>query len=183
MSRDIAVAKRYARALFDVARDQQKIDAVEKDLRLIVETEAASSDLRTLLEHPGIAPEVKKNVLAALFEGKVTDAVYNVLRLLVDRKREDILPHLLNDYVKIADEARGQATAVVSTPFPLTAEESQEIAAQFGKLTGKTIRVENVIDSSLLGGLQVRIGDKLYDGSLSGKLNRLRKSLIGSQAL
>ncbi|WNQ11552.1 F0F1 ATP synthase subunit delta [Paenibacillus aurantius] len=183
MSQDTIVAKRYAKALFEVARGRNQIAQVEEELAAVVSSIRENADFRRLLEHPNLDASVKTNLLTGIYEGKVSEAVFNTLRLLVDRGRESLLPYLLNDYVKIANEELGQAKAIVTTPLPLTAEETEHIAAQFGQLTGKTIRVENVIDSSLLGGLQVRIGDRLYDGSLSGKLNRLQKTLAGSQAL
>ena len=83
----------------------------------------------------------------------------------------------------IANEALGQANALVTTPLTLTAKESQEIAERFSIISGKKIQISSIVDPSLLGGLQVRIGDRLYDGSLSGKLARLEKSLEVSQAL
>jgi F-type H+-transporting ATPase subunit delta len=79
--------------------------------------------------------------------------------------------------VKIAGEALGQARATVYTAQALSAEELGNVAAQFSGLTGKKITAEQVVEPALLGGIQVRIGDRLYDGSLAGKLDRLQKSL------
>ncbi|MEO3947217.1 F0F1 ATP synthase subunit delta [Gorillibacterium sp. CAU 1737] len=183
MSRDTAASKRYAKALYELASERGRAVQVEEDLKLVASAYETSQELRTLLGHPGLQPEVKKGVLSSLFAGKVAEEVENLLKLLVDRRREALLPSLIEDYRKLAGAALGQAEAVVTTPFPLTEEEAAEIAAQFSKKTGKTIRVVNVIDSDLLGGLTVRIGDMLYDGSLSGKLARLRKTLVTSKAL
>lgn len=107
----------------------------------------------------------------------------NTLQLLIERRREEALEAFVKAYVKIANDALGQANATVYTPVKLSEAELNDIAATFGKLTGKQIRVESVIDKSLLGGIQVRIGDRLYDGSLSGKLKRLERTLNQSQAL
>ncbi len=90
---------------------------------------------------------------------------------------------MLQSYVAIANEALGQAEATVYTPYPLSESDAGKVAEKFSKLTGKTIRVNNVIDQSLIGGMQVRIGDRIYDGSLSGKLQRLSKSLQETQVL
>jgi F-type H+-transporting ATPase subunit delta len=180
---DVTVAKRYAKALFEIAKEQNNIPQVEQDLRTVVTVIKENGDVQKLLLHPNIDKAAKTNLLKQLFEGKVVDSVLSTLLLLIDRGREEILPHLLADYIKISNEALGQATAIVYTPFALSESEAQNVAAHFGKLTGKTIRVENVIDPSLLGGMQVRIGDRLYDGSLSGKLNRLEKTLSQTQAL
>jgi|HigsolmetaGSP11D_1036233.scaffolds.fasta_scaffold32214_2 F-type H+-transporting ATPase subunit delta len=183
MTKDTIVAKRYAKALFAVAQERSIIQQVEASLRTVVQAIDGNAELKKMLHHPAIAEETKLELLRNIFEGNIEEPVYNILRLLVERRREALLPALLQYYVGIADAALGQASAVVYSPFALTEAESREIAETFGRLTGKTIRTESVIDPSLLGGIQVRIGDRLYDGSLSGKLARLHKSLNETQAL
>ncbi|WP_248929371.1 F0F1 ATP synthase subunit delta [Paenibacillus hamazuiensis] len=183
MSRDLNVAKRYARALFEVAKERNAVSQVEEELRAVSAAFDSNRDLQKLVQHPGIDVDVKKGLLKQLFENNVSDMVYNTLQLLVDRGREDILGALKLYFTDIANEALGQANATVYTPFELSETELSQIKDQFGKITGKTIRVDSVIDKSLLGGIQVRIGDRLYDGSLSGKLQRIQKVLNQSQAL
>jgi F-type H+-transporting ATPase subunit delta len=183
MSSEFTVAKRYAKALFDLAQERGIIAQVEEDLSSIVSIIKQNAELNQLLLHPNIDGTAKTDMLKQLFEGKVADIVLGTIVLLVSRGREELLPYVLTDYVQIASEAMKQATAFVSSPFELTDAEKTAIAEHFGKLTGKTIRVHTTIDKSLLGGIQVRIGDRLYDGSLSGKLERLEKTLNASQAL
>ncbi|MDU5949832.1 MAG: ATP synthase F1 subunit delta, partial [Paenibacillus macerans] len=115
-------------------------------------------------------------VISQAIEGKLSKSVVSLAKLLVERGRIGILPELLDAYIKISSDALGIANAVVLTTYPLNEEEKGQVAAEFGALVGKKIRVENEIDKSLLGGMKVRIGDTLYDGSLAGKLERLEKS-------
>ncbi|GAB2721526.1 F0F1 ATP synthase subunit delta [Paenibacillus thermoaerophilus] len=177
MSRDIAVAKRYARALFEIAREKGIVEQVGEDLQGIAATIKADKDFAALLAHPSVSTAAKKEILAKAFEGRVTDVVFNTIQLLADRRREELLPTLAFDYMQIADEASGSARATIRTPRTLSDEEVAKIAEQFGKLAGKTIRAVQELDPSLIGGIQVRIGDRLYDGSVSGKLARLQKAL------
>jgi F-type H+-transporting ATPase subunit delta len=177
MSRETIVAKRYAKALFEVALQQGSVAQVEEELKGILQVIRENADYGKLLEHPNISAAAKLDLLKQAFEGKVSAAVLNTLQLLVERRRESVLEDLVDSYVKVANVALGQANATVTSAYPLTAEESQQVAERFGQLTGKRIRVENVVDRSLIGGIQVRIGDRLYDGSLSGKLQRLQQSL------
>ncbi|MCR8645092.1 F0F1 ATP synthase subunit delta [Paenibacillus sp. N1-5-1-14] len=179
---DIVVAKRYARALFEVAKDKGIIAQVQDELAAVVESFQQNKEFMQILSQPNIDVTKKTALLATVFEGKVSDVLLHTLQLLVTRGREGILNSMLVDYVKIANDALGRADATVYTPFAITAAQEQEIAAQFSKITGKTVHVQSVIKPDLLGGIQVRIGDRLYDGSLSGKLDRLQKSLK-SQAL
>jgi F-type H+-transporting ATPase subunit delta len=183
MSRDTIVAKRYAKALFELVKGTNQIAQVEEELKQVVDIIRQNSDFEKVLTHPNIDTSKKLELLNNVFSGKILDSVLNTISLLVERRREDLLSSLLEDYVRIANEALGQAEAIVTTPLALTETESKEIAERFTKISGKKIQVSSVVDPNLLGGLTVRIGDRLYDGSLSGKLERLEKSLQVSQAL
>jgi F-type H+-transporting ATPase subunit delta len=180
---DVVVAKRYAKALFEVAKEKNLISQVEEELKSVVNAIKEHADLQKFLNHPNIGASTKTDLLKQIFEGKVSEPVWNTLQIIIDKGREGILNALVNDYVKIANEALGQANATVYTAVALNEAQLAEIAAQFSKLTGKTLRLDTVTESKLLGGIQVRIGDRLYDGSLSGKLDRLSKSLNQTQAL
>jgi F-type H+-transporting ATPase subunit delta len=183
MSRDTIVAKRYAKALFELAKGSNQIAQVEEDLKQVVDIIRQNSDFEKVLTHPNIDTSKKLELLNNVFSGKILDSVLNTISLLVERRREDLLSSLLEDYVRIANEALGQAEAIVTTPLALTEAESKEIAERFTKISGKKIQVSSVVDPGLLGGLTVRIGDRLYDGSLAGKLDRLKNTLKVSQAL
>ncbi|MZQ82337.1 F0F1 ATP synthase subunit delta [Paenibacillus sp. 5J-6] len=175
---DIVVAKRYARALFEVAKDKGIISQVEEELKSVASAIRDNADLQKFLNHPNIGDTVKTDLLKQIFEGKVSEPVWNTLLVLIDKRRQAILSALVGDYVKIANEALGQASAKIYSAFTLTEAQQAEIASHFSKVTGKTIRVETVVEPKLLGGIQVRIGDRLYDGSLAGKLDRLSKALV-----
>ncbi|MBD2863587.1 MULTISPECIES: F0F1 ATP synthase subunit delta [Paenibacillus] len=177
MSKETVVAKRYAKALFELARERGKVAEVEQELQAVSNALADNPEYVKLLEHPNIGASVKTSMLKQVFEGKVSEELMNTLQLLMQRGREAIIRDLAVQYSLIANDALGQAQAKVYTPLPLSAEESDKIAAAFGQVVGKKIRVENIVEPSLLGGLQVRIGDRLYDGSLSGKLQRMEKTL------
>lgn len=178
MSKETIVAKRYAKALFEVARERNIVSEVEAELQAIADALEANPDYKKLLEHPNLGASVKADMIKQAFGASVSDAVLHTLQLLIDRGRETILSDLVSQYSTVANDALGQAKAKVYTPHPLSEAEVGSIAAAFGSITGKKIRVETIVEPSLLGGLQVRIGDRLYDGSLSGKLQRIEKSLV-----
>jgi len=175
---DIVVAKRYARALFEVAKDKGIISQVEEELKSVASAIRDNADLQKFLNHPNIGASVKTDLLKQIFEGKVSEPVWNTLLVLIDKGRQSIVSAMVGDYVKIANEALGHASATVYAAFVLTEAQQAEIASHFSKVTGKTIRVTTVVEPKLLGGIQVRIGDRLYDGSLAGKLDRLAKALV-----
>lgn len=176
MSRDTVVAKRYAKALYEIAAQEGRTLEVEQELRVAVEAFTSDKDIVNFIASPSIAESAKWQVLGGSLEGKVSEAVLSLLKLLVERSRTDILSDLLDNYIKIIGEALGLADAVVYTTYALSEQEMQQVAEEFGALVNKKIRIENKVDTNLLGGMKVVIGDTLYDGSLSGKLERLEKS-------
>lgn len=173
----LIVGKRYAKALFEVAKEQGSITETEQDLASVVQTIQQNSEFSALLEHPNIATITKVNLLKEAFGGKVSEIVLNTLLLAVEKGREAILTSLYTAFVAFVNEELARAQATVYSPFALSDAEKTTIAEKFGKLTNKTISVTNVVKPELLGGIQVRIGDQLFDGSLQGKLKGMEKTL------
>jgi F-type H+-transporting ATPase subunit delta len=177
MSRGTVVAKRYAKAMFELAQAQGLVTETEDQLASIVEATENNADIRAFLAAPGITPVNKTNALKAAFGDKASAIVLNTISLLIERRRQGEISSLLNAYRQVSGGVLGRADALVTSAKTLSDAEKDKLAAQFGSLIGKTVRVENIVDPALLGGLTVRIGDTLYDGSLRGKLDRLSKQL------
>jgi len=182
MSNELIVGRRYAKALFQIAQDQNKVAEVEKDLRLVADTLNGNADLRHILLNPSISKQMKKELAQQVFGAHVSETVMNAVQLMVDKGRESLLGTLIDTYLVFANEAMEQTKAIVYSARRLSDQEVQQIAETFGRITGKTVAIEQALKPELIGGVQVRIGDRLYDGSLSGKLQRLEKTLT-QQAL
>jgi F-type H+-transporting ATPase subunit delta len=178
MSSDQNVAKRYAKALFEIAKEKSITSEVEEQLKALVTIIQGDSNIEKFLHLPNIPVSSKIDAIKKGFKGELSDTVANTIELLLDRGREASFPALAEGYVKIANEASGRANATISSPYPLSDKETEEITQFFSKLSGKNIRLEQRIDTSLLGGIQVRIGDRLYDGSLKSKLANMQKTLV-----
>ncbi|MFC4077363.1 F0F1 ATP synthase subunit delta [Salinithrix halophila] len=179
MSQSI-VAKRYARALFEAARDKGQLDLVEKEWEAVAEALRQVPEARAWMAHPSVTPEQKKAFFSKLLEN-VSELTKNLLLVLIDRRREGAIEGIGEEYKLLANESRGIADAEVVTARPLTDKEEKELIAVFQKRIGKTLVVKNRVDSDLLGGVIVKIGDRLYDGSLAGKLERFQKQLKNSR--
>ncbi|REK69516.1 F0F1 ATP synthase subunit delta [Paenibacillus paeoniae] len=182
MSRDTVVAKRYAKALFELASAAGTVAEVEAQLKLIADTLEQDAGIEKFLSLPSVAPTAKIDVLKAAFGNNVSSLVLDTLQVIVSRRRQSIIVEMYEAFTKIAGEVLGQAHATVYTAHKLSEEELSGVSAQFGSITGKKITAQQIVEPALLGGIQVRIGDRLYDGSLSGKLARLQKTL-NSKAL
>ncbi|MBB6732994.1 F0F1 ATP synthase subunit delta [Cohnella zeiphila] len=177
MSRSSVVAKRYAKALFELAREQGKVSETEEQLQSIVTAIGQLPEFRAFLSAPNIQPNAKVEAVNKAFAGAMLPFVLHTVGLLIERGRQGELDAVLEAYLQVAGEALGRADAQVTSAKPLAAGEKERLAAKFSELLGKTVRVHDTVDSSLLGGLTVRIGDTLYDGSLRGKLERMDKAL------
>ncbi|SEM79905.1 F0F1 ATP synthase subunit delta [Lihuaxuella thermophila] len=175
-----AVAKRYAKALFEVALEKNLLDQVEKDLQLIAETFSSTPELIEWLNHPATDTAKKKEFFSSVFT-QVTELVKNLLFLLADRHRENIVAEISAEYKHLANEAKGMAEAIVTTAFPMTEEDKKELVETFQPIVGKTLQIKEVVDSDILGGVIVQVGDRLYDGSLRTKLTRFQERLKGTR--
>jgi len=175
-----AVAKRYAQALFELAQKNGQTGAVQADLLELKKVFQTNKELDQLLESPRLKTAKKKELLADLFKG-ANQLILNTLFLMLDKKRIDEVVNLVNEFTAFANDAAGIAEAKVYSTRPLSADESQAISTAFAQKVGKqALRIENIIDPSLLGGIRLQIGNMIYDSSVSAKLERLERDLIGS---
>lgn len=178
---DLILAKRYAKALYSSAEEANAAEQIGEQLKAVVDLFAQAQEqdpmVRSFLSHPSVTNEAKMDVIKQVFGDSLSELLYNTLGLLIERGRWSLLPALYQAYEEIADEKAGRARALVYSAYELSEADSQAIAAQFSKITGKQILVQNIVDRSLIGGIRVRIGDRLYDGSIAGRLEQLRKQL------
>ncbi len=172
---DRRVVKRYASALFMAASKADVVDRIESDLGLISYVMETSPELLKTMYSPLVADEAKKTVLREVFDGKIDQITLRYMELLVDKRREQVLLQTEEEYIKLANEARGVADAQVRTAVRLTDEQTEAITAKLEKLTGKKIHLIKLVDPKLIGGVEVRIGDHVIDGSIRGQLAELRK--------
>jgi F-type H+-transporting ATPase subunit delta len=177
-----SVARRYARALFDLAQEQNLVDQVERELDLVLHAAAGSKELQMLLELRTISAEVKHAALDKAFGGKLSTLTLNFLHVLIAKRREAILADVKNEFVALANQARGIIEVEVRSARPL---DSDVLAALQNKLAarfGKQVQMHTRVEPELIGGLVVRVGDQLLDGSVKTRLQRLKSRLVAAQA-
>lgn len=173
------VAKRYASALFQLVKEQQLLEKVEEELRIIEEVLSVNVELKAILKSPKLLKVKKKEILAEAF-APFNTYVLNTLMLLIDRHREDEIAAVAEEFIELANEEKGIEVADVYSIRSLTTEEKVALSSSFAaKIGKKSLQIENIVDSDLLGGIKIRIGNRIYDGSLRGKLDRLQRKLLG----
>ena len=180
MSKSI-VANRYAQALYELATEKGQTSIIQEELLEIKKAFLANQELGVLLENPRLPLAKKKEILATLFEG-ANLLIQNTLFVLLEKKRLNEIINFVDEFVNFVNDATGIADAKVYSTRPLTESESAAISSAFAKKIGKqSLRINNIIDPTLIGGIRLQIGNRIYDSSLANKLERLKRDmLIGS---
>ncbi len=177
-SKTTDVGARYAQALFDLAKEQDQIPAVEADLTALDAARLESADLRRALSSPAYSAEDKGKVLAAIAAKADFNAItVKFLGLLAANRRAAFLPSVAESFRKLSILHRGVVSAEVTTALKLTAAQTKGIKAALAQALGKDPEITTRVDPSILGGLKVRVGSRLFDASLRSKLNSLKFAL------
>jgi len=172
------LARRYATALFEVAESRQATAAVLADLDQLCAL-FGSPDGRALLGDPNTSRQKLHELLGrTLAHGH--ELTKNAAAVVVERRREAILPDLAAELRAMAQAKAGEAVGVVETARPLPEEEQTALREQLARRTGKRIVLEVRANPDLLGGIRVRVGNTLYDGSLLGELEALQQTLLAA---
>jgi len=178
---DIIIARRYAQALRQEADESGITEKVDADVALIRESLTASGELLRFFESPVISREKKSTVVRKLFEGRIEALTLRFLLLMVEKQREQIFPQVVQAYADARDEQLGIVNVSVRVAKTMSEEEETQLSSTIEKMIEKRVRLQTLIDGSLLGGLVVRIGDTLYDGSFANQLKSLRERLEAGQ--
>ncbi|MGP4069318.1 F0F1 ATP synthase subunit delta [Halobacillus sp. B29] len=174
------IARRYADALFQLGQEHLKLDQLETELRELQKVFRDNEKLYTFLKHPRISVDQKKQLIHKSFLSYSAEVV-NTLKLLVDRHREDIISEMITHFLTMMSDAKGVAEADVYSVRELSKSEKKRISETFAPKVGKrSLNLNNIVDPSILGGIRVRIGNRIFDGSVSGKLSRMERKLVSA---
>ncbi len=173
------VARRYAKALVDVAAATNELEAVRQELWGFVGLLRERRDLRQFLLNPGILRRDKDEVLDAVVSRlEFRPLTRSFLRILLGARRLPALESVLDAYESLMDERLARVKAIVTAPAPLDAEMQEHLRQRLEQVTGKTVYLTVQHDPGILGGLITQIGSLVYDGSLRGQLARLREEMV-----
>lgn len=175
---DIVVSKRYAEALFQLGKEKGILDELRDQSLLVKKVFDENKELATFLTHPKVDLQSKKDFVAKAFASLQTELV-NALKLLIDRNRIANVPDIADELVQLVNEENGIADATVYSVRQLTDAEKQQLSKSFSKhLNKKEIKINNVVDPSVIGGVKIRVGNTIYDGTISGKLHRIEQQIM-----
>ncbi len=173
----MAVAQRlYARALFEAAQEADRVDAVAGDLAVIAGAMDEVPELRAFLRNPQIEPTGKADVLAQL-TADGDELVRNFVRLVAEKGRAGELSEISTELDALVAQAQNRLAVELTTAHELSDAEASSIVQSIEKASGRTVDVTRSVDPSLIGGIVVQVGSHRADGSVRGRLERLRHEL------
>lgn len=168
-------ARRYADAALELGRADGTLEAWERDLRLIREA-FRQQPLLELVEHPAVPFAEKEKVLRRALDG-IGQQPMSLVLLMVRRGRPGAVEPMVARFEELVRRERGIELAEVRTAMPLDDQQRRAVTDRLGELTGSDIEIRETVDESLIGGISVRIGDRLWDASVRSRLERLRARL------
>jgi F-type H+-transporting ATPase subunit delta len=175
-----SAAKRYAQAIFSLGKERDSLDAWQSDLALLASL-AEQSQVATYLNNPSVTPDKKLATLDSAMGASVQPETRNLAKLLIERNRAEIIPEIRDLFEAQVREDRGIIIAEVTSAERLNEAEQELVREKLHGLTGKTVQLATHVDPEIIGGIIIRVGDQVIDGSVRNKLEKLRSRLIAGR--
>lgn len=168
------LASRYAKALFEFAKEKEQIENVRHDLDLVKNVLLENYELKAIVESPVIFPDKKINIFKGIFAEKIGETTFGFLSLIILKKREPSLVTICDEYEILYNLYHNIKIAHVTTAQPLSTKLADSLKQLLEKETQSTIILHEIVDESIIGGFVVRIDDFLFNGSIQARINKLR---------
>ncbi len=175
------VGRRYAQALLELGKEQNQTDAILRDVGALKDAWVASGELREVVGNPVVPKPALQAIVDGLLEKiGVTPLVRNTMRLLAERGRLAYLPDILEAYTALAESETGSVRAEVTSAKLMSDEYYARLQKTLENATGHQVVLVKNEDPSLIGGVVTRIGDRVFDGSISNRLGELEETLLAN---
>jgi F-type H+-transporting ATPase subunit delta len=172
-----AVARVYAQALSDLGEDEGNLPRIADDLHALRELFETDANFREFFGSPRLDPPRKKRVLHDLLGDKIDRPVMGLLHVLVNKRREMLLDNIAGEFDRFRDLREGRQHVYLTAARPVSEDQLGDIRARLEKATGKQILIHQKIDPRVVGGLRIKLGDKVIDGTVRRRLQQLRQAL------
>ena len=173
------ISQVYSRALFEAAQEQDKLDEVRDQVGAFADAIAENRDLAVFFFSPYFSTEEKKEGLGKVLDG-ADETVRNFLELLVEKHRVPAIHRIRRAYDALWEEENKLLPVEVTSAIELDSETVENIGAKIGERTGRKVQLESKVDPDILGGIVVRVGDRILDASIANRLESLRKQVARS---
>jgi F-type H+-transporting ATPase subunit delta len=169
-----AAAKRYARAVFEVATGEGRVDEWAQQLAALRQV-LSNPQMLDVLRNPTIPVEQRMELVTSM--KLVDEEAANLAKLLIEGHRVDEIGGVADEFERLADDAAGRVRAVVTTAVELEPDDRDRVSSGLSKRLGKDVSLDVIVDPSILGGLKLQYGDRLIDASVATRLQQLRRQL------
>lgn len=176
------IAAAFAQSLLDLAVERGVEQAIAADLAGVAQAIEQTPGLREFLRNPGIAAADRRTLLARAFDGRVQPLLTHFIQVLAMRGRLGDLESVAESYARLMDARSGRVDVDVTVAASLSGEQLEAVRARVSEALGKHAVVRQVVDPAVIGGLVLRVGDQLIDGSVRGQLSRLRQQMLSAGA-
>ena len=176
------ISKTYGEALFELAVEENKVDVLAEEISAILDILKQNPDFVNLLNHPKISKEEKLQVMEEVFGGKVSKEIQGFLNIVVAKERNKELMAIMEYFLDEVKAMKGVGVCYVTTPMELKDAQKEAVVKKLLETTDfKTMELHYSVDKSLIGGMVIRIGDRVVDSSISTKLSNLEAQLLKIQ--
>ena len=175
-------ASAYASVVLELALVEDNIEDIDQDLRIIADTISKNLKLKDSLIDSDVELVKKYTIISEIFKDKVSDVAFNFLLLLVGQGEIGRLNHILDELISKIQHEQKKVIAEVITAIELDKMMQSKLEKKLSKISGKEVKLRNIIDESIIGGVIVRLDGKLYDGSLINQLNNLQSKMVTGKA-
>lgn len=172
------LARRYALALYEVAGAKNKVDEYIDDLKQIETLIKENTDLKNVINNPEISTSKKMEIFKGVFENNIEKEILSFLLILVEKHRIVDLQDIILQMDEIRLEEKNEVIAIVKTVVPLNDNERTSLTAKLKAKYNKLIILKESIDASILGGVYVRVGDEVIDGTVKNKIDEIKKLML-----
>lgn len=178
MSTSHKVTKRYAKALLDLALEQNSLSDTYSDVLNVIEISKSTRQLIVVLKNPIVLQYKKFRIVHSIFSNEIKPLTLRFIELIVTKNRAHILFEILDNFIELYNEHQKIAHATLITAVEASEDTKSKVTSLLEKASKNTILLENIIDESLIGGFLIRYKDSLIDASVASKLKSLQKELI-----
>ncbi len=175
-----AVSTVYSRALFELAEQAGNLQEVNDELEQIDQLLASNPELMRLLSSRMISAQERQGVIERIFTGRVSETVLNFLRVVNQKDRMDVLPAIIREFGRLLDERHGVVEVDAYVANRLDEAQTKRVSEGIGAALGRNVLLHQYVDPELIGGLKIRVGDRLIDGSVATQLKLMREQLIAA---
>lgn len=174
------ISKRYAVALFELAKETDKIDLFNNQVELIYNSIKDDKDFLTVLNHPRISGEEKFNLFQNIYKHNISEEILGLISIIVNKNRETEILDILQTFLELVKEYKGITTAYIYSAKALSDEQIDKIKQNLSKNLNKEVIVKADVKPELIGGLLINVDGKIIDNSIKKSLDDIKKSLINN---